>query len=57
MRRAAANGTVTVAGQRLRVGRSYQGETVAIEFTPQQAGDIPFQCQMGMLRGRLVVQN
>jgi plastocyanin domain-containing protein len=33
-----------------------EGETVAIEFTPQQAGDIPFQCQMGMLRGRLVVQ-
>jgi hypothetical protein len=30
MRRVAANGTVTVAGQRLRVGRSYQGETVAI---------------------------
>jgi len=30
MRRVAANGTVTVAGQRLRVGRSYHGETVAI---------------------------
>ena len=30
MRRVAANGTVTVAGQRLRVGRSYQGQTVAI---------------------------
>lgn len=26
----AANGTVTVAGQRLRVGSSYQGQTVAI---------------------------
>lgn len=30
MRRVAANGTVTVAGQRLRVGRSYQGQTVTI---------------------------
>jgi plastocyanin domain-containing protein len=34
-----------------------EGETVAIEFTPQQVGEIPFQCQMGMLRGKLVVQN
>lgn len=33
-----------------------EGETVAIEFTPQEAGEIPFQCQMGMLRGKLVVQ-
>jgi hypothetical protein len=30
MRRVAANGTITVAGQRLRIGRSYQGQTVAI---------------------------
>jgi hypothetical protein len=30
MRRVAANGTVTVASQRLRVGRSHQGRTVAI---------------------------
>lgn len=34
-----------------------EGETVAIEFTPQATGEIPFQCQMGMLRGKLVVQN
>lgn len=33
-----------------------EGETVAIEFTPQEAGEIPFQCQMGMLRGKLIVQ-
>lgn len=33
-----------------------EGETVAVEFTPQEAGEIPFQCQMGMLRGKLVVQ-
>lgn len=33
-----------------------EGETVAVEFTPQEAGEIPFQCQMGMLRGKLIVQ-
>ena len=33
-----------------------EGETVAIEFTPEEAGEIPFQCQMGMLRGKVVVQ-
>jgi hypothetical protein len=30
MRRVAANGTVTIAGQRLRVGHSHQGRTVAV---------------------------
>ena len=33
-----------------------EGETVTIEFTPQQKGEIPFQCQMGMLRGKVVVE-
>ena len=33
-----------------------EGETVAIEFTPEEAGEIPFQCQMGMLRGKVIVQ-
>jgi len=32
-----------------------EGETVAIDFTPQEPGEIPFQCQMGMLRGKIVV--
>ena len=32
-----------------------EGETVTIEFTPQQNGEIPFQCQMGMLRGKVIV--
>ena len=26
-----------------------EGETVSIEFTPTESGEIPFQCQMGML--------
>lgn len=33
-----------------------EGQTVTIEFTPEAAGEIPFQCQMGMLRGKLIVQ-
>ena len=33
-----------------------EGKTVTIEFTPQEAGEIPFQCQMGMLRGKLIVE-
>jgi plastocyanin domain-containing protein len=33
-----------------------EGEQVMVEFTPQEAGEIPFQCQMGMLRGKLVVR-
>lgn len=33
-----------------------EGQIVTIEFTPKTAGEIPFQCQMGMLRGKLIVQ-
>ncbi len=32
-----------------------EGQTVTLEFTPEQSGEIPFQCQMGMLRGKVVV--
>jgi plastocyanin domain-containing protein len=32
------------------------GETVPIEFVPKQRGEYEFACQMGMLRGRLVVE-
>jgi len=33
-----------------------EGETVTLEFTPQESGEIPFQCQMGMLRGKVIVE-
>jgi plastocyanin domain-containing protein len=33
-----------------------EGETVAIELMPDKTGEFEFQCQMGMLRGRLVVE-
>jgi plastocyanin domain-containing protein len=33
-----------------------EGETVAVEFLPDKAGEFEFQCQMGMLRGKLIVE-
>ena len=38
-----------------RTAKLPEGETVTVDFTPDQPGEIPFQCQMGMLRGKLVV--
>ncbi len=32
------------------------GETVAVEFLPEKPGEYEFACQMGMLRGRLIVE-
>lgn len=32
-----------------------EGQSVTLEFTPGEVGEIPFQCQMGMLRGKVVV--
>lgn len=31
------------------------GETVLVEFTPQEAGEIAFTCGMDMMRGKIVV--
>lgn len=33
-----------------------EGETVPIEFLPEKPGEHEFACQMGMLRGKLVVE-
>ena len=33
-----------------------EGETVAVELMPDTAGEFEFQCQMGMLRGKLIVE-
>jgi len=33
-----------------------EGEEVAIEFVPTERGEFPFACQMGMFRGRVVVE-
>ncbi|MHB1131594.1 MAG: cupredoxin domain-containing protein [Chloroflexota bacterium] len=32
------------------------GETVAVEFVPDKSGEYEFTCQMGMIRGKLVVE-
>lgn len=32
------------------------GETVAVEFLPDTPGEYEFACQMGMFRGRLIVE-
>ena len=33
-----------------------EGETVPVEFLPQEPGEYEFACQMGMFRGRIVVE-
>jgi plastocyanin domain-containing protein len=33
-----------------------EGETVPVEFLPKQPGEYEFACQMGMLRGKLIVE-
>jgi plastocyanin domain-containing protein len=33
-----------------------EGETVPVELMPDKAGEFEFQCQMGMLRGKLIVE-
>lgn len=32
------------------------GETVTVEFTPQESGEIAFTCGMDMMRGKILVQ-
>ncbi len=32
------------------------GETVPVEFLPDKPGEYEFACQMGMLRGKLIVE-
>ncbi|MHB1384619.1 MAG: cupredoxin domain-containing protein [Bellilinea sp.] len=33
-----------------------EGEEVLVEFTPGKPGEYGFQCKMGMLRGKLIVE-
>ncbi len=33
-----------------------EGQTVPIEFLPEQPGEYTFSCQMGMFRGKLIVE-
>jgi plastocyanin domain-containing protein len=34
----------------------HEGEQVMLEFTPDKPGEYGFQCQMGMLHGKLIVE-
>ena len=33
-----------------------EGEVVSLELTPEKPGEYGFQCKMGMLRGKLIVE-
>jgi plastocyanin domain-containing protein len=33
-----------------------EGEVVPVEFLPEKPGEYEFSCQMGMLRGKLIVE-
>jgi plastocyanin domain-containing protein len=33
-----------------------QGETVPVEFLPSEPGEYEFACQMGMFRGKIIVE-
>ncbi|OGB92622.1 MAG: copper-transporting ATPase [candidate division NC10 bacterium RIFCSPLOWO2_12_FULL_66_18] len=33
-----------------------EGETVPVEFLPKESGEYEFACQMGMLRGKVIVE-
>ena len=33
-----------------------EGEIVPVEFVPEKPGEYEFHCQMGMLRGKLIVE-
>ena len=33
-----------------------EGETIPVEFLPEEPGEYEFACQMGMIRGKLIVE-
>ncbi len=33
-----------------------EGETVPVEFLPKERGEFEFACQMGMIRGKIIVE-
>ena len=39
-----------------KVAQLPEGKPVAVELMPTESGEYPFTCQMGMLRGTLVVE-
>ena len=47
---------MVVFGDFGKSARLPEGEVVPVEFLPKEPGTYQFTCQMGMLRGRLVVE-
>ena len=52
----AACSEMVVFGDFAKSAKLPTGETVAVEFVPDKPGEYEFACQMGMLRGKLVVE-
>lgn len=52
----AACSEMVIFGDFNKSARLPPGEEVSVEFLPQQPGEYEFACQMGMLRGKLIVE-
>ncbi|QIN84445.1 cupredoxin domain-containing protein [Rubrobacter tropicus] len=52
----AACSEMVVFGDFDKSARLPEGETVSVEFLPEESGEYGFACQMGMIRGKLVVE-
>jgi len=52
----AACSEMVVFGDFNKSARLPEGEIVPIEFLPEEPGEHEFSCQMGMIRGKLVVE-
>ncbi len=52
----AACSEMVVLGDFGKSAKLPEGETVPVEFVPDQPGEYEFTCQMGMLRGKLIVE-
>ena len=53
---AAACSEIVVLADFNRSARLPEGQTVSVEFLPEQPGEYEFACQMGMIRGKLIVE-
>ena len=52
----AACSEMVVFGEFGKSAKLPTGENVPVEFVPQQPGEYEFTCQMGMMRGKLIVE-
>lgn len=52
----AACSEMVVFGDFNKSAKLPEGEIVPVEFLPQEPGEHEFSCQMGMIRGKLVVE-